>query len=105
MKSAEKTSEDVHADAHPRASDGHPLVRIEMAASELIRTGEFANVTVGPAKVTMFIDPREEEPITSEIKENIVAAMNLLAEIVEVEVVGVQRELVLEALSADNKSE
>lgn len=84
----------------PLAPDGKPLVMIEMAASELIPTGDFANITVGPARIRAWIDPREDEPLTSKELENIAKATNHLAEVVEVDVVAVQRNLVLENMQS-----
>ncbi len=74
--------------------DGRPLVKIQMQASELIPTGQYANVAVGPAVITAFIDPASDENFTGEWRENVAKAVNELAEIVERDVVAVQRNLV-----------
>jgi hypothetical protein len=37
--------------------DGVPMVKISCAASELIPTRQYANVTVGPVQVTAFATP------------------------------------------------
>src|SRR5436190_17023922 len=82
----------------PTNDQGRPLARVTMTASELIPTGQYANVSVGPAQITMFIDPDSDQPLTPEQAENVGKALNVLAEIVEVDVVAVQRNLVLESL-------
>lgn len=70
---------------------GLPLVQISFTASELIPTGEYANVTVGPVTVTKFIiDPEDDEALADEL--------NDLAEMVEANCINVQRTLVLESL-------
>jgi len=91
----------------PRGVRGQPMARIVMTASELIPTGQYANVSVGPAQITAFIDPDrtlktddgETLPyFTDEQRETMAQALNELAEIVEADVVAVQRNLVLENL-------
>ena len=75
----------------PVASDGTPLLQISVTASELIPTGEYANVTVGPVTVTRFIqDPEDDDALAEEL--------NNLAEVVEIKCISEQRELVLESL-------
>lgn len=97
----------VDSEAWPRGVDGHPMVKITMMASELIPTGQYANVSIGPAQITAFIDQDrvlkaddgETLPYFSEQqREAMAAALNELAEIVEGDVVAVQRNLVLENL-------
>lgn len=77
--------------------DNGPMVQISFTASELIPTGQYANVTVGPATATKFVtdDGKLEKH------------MNDLAELIEAEVIAEQRVLVLESLQAEvekNKS-
>lgn len=78
--------------------DGRPLVKIQMQASEIIPTGQYANVAVGPAVITAFIDPFTEDGFSEDWKENVTKAVNQLAELVERDVIGVQRNLVLMSL-------
>lgn len=78
--------------------DGRPLVKIQMQASEIIPTGQYANVAVGPAVITAFIDPFIEDGFSEDWKENVTKAVNQLAELVERDVIGVQRNLVLMSL-------
>lgn len=91
-------------DSWPRTPSGKPMAKILMTASELIPTGNFANVSIGPAQITMFIDPDDPEPLTAENKENLAKAVNELAEIVEGDVIAVQRNLVLENLQEQASS-
>jgi len=85
----------------PLTADGRPMVKIEMAAAELIPTGQFANVSVGPAKISWWIDPTDDYPISDEEKANVAKALNDIAEIVEVDVIAVQRNLVLESIQSN----
>lgn len=99
--SAAKHAESRQGDERtPMASDGFPLVMIEMAASELIPTGQYANISIGPARVRAYIDPREEEPFGPGELENIAKATNQLAELVEVDVIAVQRNIALESMQS-----
>lgn len=87
----------------PRGIRGRPMAKIEFSASELIPTGQYANVAVGPARITAFVDLDHkgdpEDGIFSQRELQILAqAANELAETVEANVVGVQRNLVLESL-------
>lgn len=82
----------------PLTADGRPMVRILATAAELIPTGQFANVSVGPAQIVAYIDPRNPEPFTDKELENIAKAVNTLTELAGVDVIGVQRTLVLESL-------
>lgn len=87
----------------PLNVNGRPMHKISMCASELIPTGQYANVSIGPATVTAYVDPDRvvgegESYFSDDEASTIVAAMNQLAEIVEVEVLAVQRNLVLESL-------
>ena len=74
------------------------MVKLTMTASELIPTGQYANVSVGPCQITAFVDPEAPSPFTDAQRENMAAALNQLAEIVEGDVVSVQRNLVLESI-------
>lgn len=87
----------------PKGSAGTPMIKAEMAASELIPTGQYANVTVGPVRLSFLIDPDRklsegEGYFSQEQKDTIAQALNEAAEIVEGDVVAVQRNLVLENL-------
>ncbi len=78
----------------PVDQDGVPLLQISFTASELIPTGDYANVTVGPVTVTKFItDPQDDAVLADEL--------NNLAEVIEAKCISEQRELVLESLQAD----
>lgn len=74
----------------PVDEDGNPMAQISFTASELIPTGNYANVTVGPATITKFVKD-----------DNLAESINALAEIIEVECIAEQRTLVLESLQAD----
>lgn len=87
----------------PRGISGRPMAKIEYSASELVPTGQYANVSVGPARITTFVDldikTDPEDGIFSKRELQILTqAANELAEIVEANVVAVQRSLVLESL-------
>lgn len=93
----------IDSDSWPRGANGQPMMRVLMTASELIPTGQFANVSIGPAQITAFVDTQRvleaEEPYFSvEERATLAQALNELAEIVEGDVVAVQRNLVLENL-------
>lgn len=83
----------------PVDKDGQPMAQISVTASELIPTGQFANVVVGPVTVTKFVEDKSDADLAKQI--------NGLAEVVEVDCLSEQRELVLESLQAaapdDNK--
>lgn len=89
--------------AWPVNPQGKPLARIDFSASELVPTGQYANVSIGPARVTAFIDLDREisddesyfEPHERSI---IVKAINELAEVVEGDIIAVQRNLVMESM-------
>jgi hypothetical protein len=98
-----------HADAQqtdtswPLGANGRPMARIEFSASELIPTGQYANVSVGPARITAFVDLHRavddgEAYFSQPERDNLVKAVNELAEMVERDVVAVQRNLVLESI-------
>jgi hypothetical protein len=87
----------------PVNTNGVPMIRAEMSAAELIPTGDFANVSVGPARIHFFIDPDrelrdDEDYFTPAQRATITKALNEAAEIVEADVVAVQRNIVLESL-------
>lgn len=87
----------------PRGIQGRPMAKIEFSASELIPTGQYANVAVGPARITAFVDLDRgvedgESYFSSQEQSNLVKATNELAEMVERDVVAVQRNLVLESI-------
>lgn len=111
-KAHERTKEQVavvDSEAWPRGSDGRPMMKVLMTASELIPTGQYANVSVGPAQITAFIDASrdletEQQYFSDQERATIAQALNELAEIVEGDVVAVQRNLVLENLQ-ENVSE
>jgi len=93
----------VESDSWPRGSNGQPMMRVTMTAAELIPTGQFANVSIGPAQVTTFIDQarvlqEQESFFSDDERATLVQALNELAEIVEGEVVAVQRDLVLSSM-------
>jgi len=85
--------------------DGRPMVKLEMSASELLPTGQFANVSVGPGRLTLFIDPQQDGGIPQEEQDNIAKAMNQMSDLVQIDVIGVQRNLVLESIQSDNSNE
>jgi hypothetical protein len=89
--------------AWPLGSKGTPMMHAEMAASELIPTGQYANVTVGPCRVHFLIDPDrelrdDEDYFTPQQRATIAKALNESAEIVEADVVAVQRNIVMESM-------
>lgn len=93
----------VEIDSWPRGANGNPMMKISMVASELIPTGQYANVSVGPAQITCFIDPErglgEGETYFSDGQRAVIAqSLNELAEIVEGDVVAVQRNLVMASM-------
>lgn len=78
--------------AVPIDSDtGLPLIQIQFSASELIPTGEYANVVVGPVTVVKWIkDPQDDDELVEEL--------NNLATLVEAGCISEQREIVLQSL-------
>jgi len=96
-----------HTDAGeiPMNANGKPMVKIAMVASELIPTGQFANISVGPAQITAYIDPDNPEGFSETERENIANSLNQLAEIVEVDVIAVQRALILASMQDQLKEE
>lgn len=53
----------------PVDSNGVPLVRIGFAAQELIPTGKFANITVGPAHAEKYVPDGSQEDLAKAIHE------------------------------------
>lgn len=101
-------SADGHQNGWPTGPSGTPMMHAEMAAAELIPTGQYANVSVGPARLHFLIDPdRElmegEDYFSPQQKATIAKALNEAAEIVEADVIAVQRNLVLESLQQDQQ--
>lgn len=93
------------SEAWPRNASGKPMAKISMVASELIPTGQFANIMVGPAQITMFVDPDSSEGLSEDERSNVANALNQIAEIVEVDVVAVQRALILQSMQEQLKEE
>lgn len=91
----------------PLGAKGTPMMKAEMAASELIPTGQYANVSIGPCRVHFLVDPDrelrdDEDYFSPQQRATIAKALNEAAEIVEADVVAVQRNLVLESLQQQN---
>jgi hypothetical protein len=87
----------------PRGQKGTPMMRAEMSAAELIPTGQYANVSVGPARLHFLIDPDrelrdDEDYFTPQQRATIAKALNEAAEVVESDVVAVQRNIVMESM-------
>lgn len=92
----------VDAESWPRGVNGQPMLKITMTAAELIPTGQYANVSVGPAQITAFIDQDRQVAgqsyFSAEQRAVMAQALNELAEIVEGDVVAVQRNLVMQSM-------
>jgi hypothetical protein len=71
---AEPLGQNVQA---PLGSNGTPMIQVEMSAAELIPTGNYANVSIGPARMHFWVDPDKK---------------------LEADVVAVQRNIVLESM-------
>lgn len=87
----------------PVNANGKPMIKAEMSAAELIPTGPYANVSIGPVRMWFLIDPDRkvgpQEPYWTPQERDVIAkAFNEAAEIVEGDVVAVQRNLVVENL-------
>jgi len=94
----------------PRGVNGQPMMKIVMTAAELIPTGQYANVSVGPVQITAWIDAdrvltSDESYFTDAQRATIAQALNELAEIAEADVVAVQRNLVMESLQGQVAAE
>lgn len=92
----------------PTGSKGTPMMKAEMSAAELIPTGNYANVSVGPCRVHFLVDPDrelrdDEDYFTPQQKATIAKALNEAAELVESDVVAVQRNIVMESLQGDQQ--
>lgn len=86
----------------PLGVGGRPMARVRMTASELVPTGQYANVSVGPAMIDVYVDLDRNvngDGYFSDAEKNVmVTALNELAEVVERDVIAVQRSLVLESM-------
>lgn len=87
----------------PLNEKGKPLARIMFSASELVPTGQYANVSIGPAVITLYIDldkdlGEEDSFFEPHEKDALVKALNELAAVVEYDVLAVQRNAVLESM-------
>lgn len=74
-----------------------------MSCAELIPTGNYANVSIGPARIRFLIDPERDVDdngsyFPPEQWANIARALNEAADIVGSDVIAVQRNLVLESM-------
>lgn len=103
MAQAEKARESADSESWPIGVDGQPMMKITMTAAELIPTGQYANVSVGPAQITAFVDQNRtikdgDAYFTDDQRTTMAKALNELAEIIEVDVVAVQRNIVMEAM-------
>lgn len=96
---AQEIRDTLDEETWPMNDQGTPMMKVTMTAAELIPNGKFANVSVGPAQITTMIDPDKPDNFTDEQKENAAKALNELAEIVGLDVIGVQRVLVQESLA------
>jgi hypothetical protein len=105
-QAADRTQQMVDVAANPKESaeeapvfgPNGPLTKLTFAAAELIPTGDFANVSLGPVVATVWIDPLADDPIPQATLDGIAQAGNKLAETVLRDVCGVQRNIILEAL-------
>jgi hypothetical protein len=82
-------SDSIQTVTWPVDEDGNPMAQISFTASELIPTGDYANVSVGPVTITKFVKD-----------EDLADKLNELAETVEADCISEQRALVLESLQA-----
>ena len=103
MAQAEKARASADSESWPVGVDGQPMMKITMTAAELIPTGQYANVSVGPAQITAFVDQNRvikdgDAYFSDDQRTTMAKALNELAEIVEGDVVAVQRNLVMEAM-------
>jgi len=104
----DRTAQQQEFDSWPAGSDGAPMAKITMTAAELVPTGQYANVSIGPAQITCFVDVsralESDSYFTKEERETLAAALNELAEVVEGDVIAVQRNLVMESIQRANES-
>lgn len=110
-KAADRADEEIRSNDEmgrwPQGAKGTPMMRAEMSAAELVPTGDYANVSVGPARLHFLIDPdrelRDDEDYFSPAQRaTITKALNEAAEMVEADVVAVQRNIVLESMQNQN---
>lgn len=97
----------VDSESWPRGEDGKPMAKLTMTAAELIPTGQYANCSIGPVQITAFVDASkasEGSYYSDAEKETLSKALNELAEVVESDVVAVQRNLVLESMQSQVSS-
>lgn len=98
---AARRASDQIEETWPRGVNGTPMARVEFSASELIPTGQYANVSVGPVKITAFVDLDRDVDngyFTKNELSVLVQAANELAETAERNVIAIQRNLVLESM-------
>ena len=105
MAQADKARASADSEAWPLGVNGQPMMKITMTAAELIPTGQYANVSVGPAQITAFVDQDrvvegDDSYFDNKERATMAKALNELAEIIELEVVAVQRNLVLESMQS-----
>lgn len=103
MAQAEKARESANSESWPVGENGQPMMKVTMTVAELLPTGQYANVSIGPAQVTAFVDPDRavksgDAYFTQDERSTISKALNELAEVVEFDVLAVQRNLVLESM-------
>lgn len=55
-------------DAWPRDENGVPMVKIQAAASELVPTVQYGNVTIGPVMVTRFVADGDADHIKAWVR-------------------------------------
>jgi hypothetical protein len=103
-KANEETVKNENEQANwPLGVRGQPMIKAEMSASELVPTGQYANVMIGPCRLHFLIDPdRElqdgETYFSPSQRARIAQALNEAADIVEGDVVAVQRNIVMESM-------
>lgn len=111
-KAAQRTNQQNPVSSIPFNANGKPMIEATMTASELLPTGQYANVSVGPCQLRTLIDPdrtieydEEGEPLPYFAKEErdvMIKALHEMAEIIEADVIAVQRNLVLENLQEES---
>ncbi len=63
----------------PLGKNGKPLVRTVIGAQELIPTGQYANVTIGPASVERYCED-DIKVIATTLQESVRACEAIIAE-------------------------
>lgn len=96
-------TENSHDNSWPIGSKGTPMMKAEMSVAELIPTGQYANVSIGPARLHFLVDPDREladgESYFSEEQRAIIAkALNEVCDVIAEDVIAVQRNLVMESI-------